>query len=85
MMLTIKPRRGEYYNIGGDFTCTIGEMLDTLIGLSKVKNIKIKVQKTRLRLIDADLQVPNTSKFQNHTGWKPEIKFKKTMKDLLNY
>lgn len=85
MMLTIKPRRGEYYNIGGDFTCTIGEMLNTLIGLSKVKNIKIKVHKTRLRPIDADLQVPNTSKFQKHTGWKPEIKFDKTMKDLLNY
>ncbi len=85
MMLTIKPIKGEYYNIGGTYTCKVGDMLNTLLDLSTVKNIKIKIDKTRLRPIDADLQVPDTSKFQNHTGWKPKIKFDKTMKDLLNY
>ena len=24
-------------------------------------------------------------KFKNHTGWKPQIKFEKTMLDLLDY
>ena len=60
-------------------------MLNYLISLSKIKNIKIITDKNRLRPIDADLQVPNTSKFSHHTGWKPKIKFEKTMLDLLNY
>ena len=85
LMLTIKPIKGEYYNIGGSYTCKIGEMLDTLLSLSKIKKINIKVDKNRIRPIDADLQVPDVSKFTGHTGWKPEIKFNKTMKDLLNY
>jgi len=38
-----------------------------------------------LRPIDADLQVPDTRKFTDHTGWTPEISFEKTMNDLLDY
>ncbi len=85
MLLTNKPKPGEVYNIGGNFTCKIGDMLNYLISLSKIKNIKILKDKKRLRPIDADLQVPNTSKFHRHTGWKAKIKFEKTMLDLLNY
>jgi GDP-mannose 4,6-dehydratase len=85
MLVTINPIPGEYYNIGGQYTCSIRDMLDYLISLSTRKDIKIEVDPDRLRPIDADLQVPNTSKFENHTGWVPKIKFEKTMKDLLDY
>ena len=85
LLLTKNPKPGEVYNIGGAYSCTIGEMLNYLISLSKVKNIKIVSDKSRFRLIDADLQVPNTSKFKSHTGWKPKYKFDETMLDLLNY
>ena len=86
MLVTINPKRGEIYNIGGSYSCTIKDMLDVLLGLSnKANKIKIKVDKKRIRPIDADAQIPDTSKFENHTGWKPKIKFKKTMKDLLDY
>ncbi len=85
MMLTISPTTGEYYNIGGTHVCTIGEMLDTLLEQSSVKNIQIEVDTERLRPIDADLQIPDTSKFTKKTGWKPEIPFEKTMLDLLEY
>ena len=60
-------------------------MLEHLISLSTVENIQVVVDPARLRPIDADLQVPDTSKFTEHTGWKPEISFEKTMLDLLNY
>ena len=85
MLLTVNPIPGEYYNIGGDYTCKVGEMLDYLLSLSTLKNINIEVEEARLRPIDADLQIPDTTKFTNHTGWKPEITFEKTMEDLLNY
>lgn len=86
MLLTINPLGGEYYNIGGTFSLEIGELLNYLISISTIKSdVKIELDESRLRPIDADLQIPNTKKFQNHTGWKPEISFEKTMLDLLNY
>jgi GDP-mannose 4,6-dehydratase len=85
MLLTINPVPGEYYNIGGAFSCSVKEMLSHLISLSTCKRIDVEVEQERLRPIDADLQVPDTSKFRTHTGWQPEIPFDRTMMDLLNY
>ena len=85
MLVTTDPTPGQYYNIGGTFSCTVREMLDYLLSQSTVENIKVEVDPDRLRPIDADLQVPDTKKFQAHTGWSPEIPFEKTMNDLLNY
>lgn len=85
LLLTKNPKPGETYNIGGTYACTIRKMLKFLISLSKVKNIKIVEDPSRLRPIDADLQIPNSKKFIEATGWKPRISFQKTMIDLLNY
>lgn len=85
MLVTENPQPGESYNIGGTYTCTIGDILNFLISLSTVKNITIEIDKDRLRPIDADLQIPNTEKFIRHTGWKPKISFEDTMIDLLEY
>jgi len=85
MLVTVKPTPGAYYNIGGTYTCTIGEMLQTLISMSSVKSIAVETDPERLRPIDADLQVPNTAKFKAVTGWEPVIPFHQTMSDLLEY
>lgn len=85
MLVTINPTPGEYYNIGGTHTCTIGEMLNHLLSISTTNGIKVEVDPQRLRPIDADLQVPDTSKFHKHTGWQSEIPFETTMRDLLDY
>ena len=85
LLVTENPIGGEYYNIGGEYTCKIGDMLNYLISQSTVKNIKVEVDEDRLRPIDADLQVPNTEKFRKHTGWKPKYTFEETMNDLLEY
>ena len=61
-------------------------MLKHLISLSPNKDsIKIEIEESRIRPLDADLQVPDTNKFKKHTGWAPQIPFEKTMQDLLNY
>lgn len=86
MLVTVNPVPGEYYNIGGSYSCEVGETLNTLLSYSTIKDkIKIVVDKERLRPIDADLQIPDCSKFKEHTGWEPEISFDKTMHDLLDY
>ena len=86
MLVTMDPIPGSFYNIGGTFTLSVKGMLEKLISLSEKSDlISTKIDADRLRPIDADLQVPDTSKFEAHTGWKPEIPFDKTMLDLLNY
>ncbi len=85
LLVTINPVPGEYYNIGGTFSCTVGDMLGHLLSLSHRKDIKVETEQSRLRALDADLQVPDTTKFKEHTGWEPEISFEKTMLDLLDY
>ena len=86
LLVTVNPQAGEYYNIGGQHTAEIGEILDHLISLSPMKDdLKIEIDPDRLRPIDADLQVPNTTKFTTHTGWNPQISFEQTMLDLLTY
>jgi GDP-mannose 4,6-dehydratase len=41
MLVTINPISGEYYNIGGTYTCKIADMLNYLISKSTVSNIEI--------------------------------------------
>ncbi len=86
LLLTHNPRAGESYNIGGVNTMKVREILEKLISFSTLSNkIKVEVDPDRLRPIDADLQIPNMTKFQRHTGWKPLISADNTLKDLLNY
>jgi GDP-mannose 4,6-dehydratase len=85
MLVTVSPVAGEYYNIGGSFSCSVRDMLDHLLKLSTRKDIEVVTDPARLRPIDADLQVPDTTKFKKHTGWEPVIPFEKTMQDLLDY
>ncbi|MBI4855231.1 MAG: GDP-mannose 4,6-dehydratase [Acetobacterium woodii] len=86
MLVTINPIPGAYYNIGGSFSCIVGDMLKYLISISTHKDIiTVETEADRLRPLDADLQIPDTSKFRKYTGWHPEISFEKTMQDLLDY
>lgn len=86
LLVTNNPIGGEYYNIGGTYTCEVGDTLNTLLSYSTMKDeIKVVVDPERLRPIDADLQIPDCSKFKKHTGWEPTISFEQTMQDLLNY
>lgn len=86
MLVTVNPIPGEYYNIGGSYTCEVEDTLNTLLSYSTMKDkIKVVVDPERLRPIDADLQIPDCRKFKEHTGWEPEISYEQTMHDLLDY
>lgn len=86
MLVTVNPVSGAYYNIGGNHSCTVKDVLDKLLSFSPMHSkIQIVIDPDRLRPIDADLQVPDTTKFCNHTGWKPEIPYETTLRDLLDY
>jgi GDP-mannose 4,6-dehydratase len=77
---------GEVYNIGGDETCTIGDALDVLISKSKNPESFIKLlDPERIRPTDITLQIPDSTKFREKTGWKPTKGLEEICDDLLNY
>lgn len=83
-LLLEKGTPGEVYNIGGDRTMTVGDVLDVLKGFATCPITHV-VDPALLRPSDVTLQIPDTSKFQQATGWRPEIPVETTLRDLLNY
>ncbi len=79
-----KGKPGEVYNICSGRGVKIKDMLDKLISLANV-DLEIKQDPERLRPSDVELLIGSSEKFQRETGWKQEIPFEKTLKDLLDY
>jgi GDP-mannose 4,6-dehydratase len=75
---------GEVYNIGETKTMTVGEVLEILKGMARCK-IEHEVDPKLLRPSDVTLQIPDISKFQDATGWRPKIPVENTLLDLLAY
>lgn len=85
-LLTQKCAPGEVYNIGGDITMTIREMLDMLLKMTTYKGeIEVRVDPALIRPADVTLQIPCADKFKAATGWKTEIPYQRTLLDMLNY
>ncbi|OGZ71089.1 MAG: GDP-mannose 4,6-dehydratase [Candidatus Staskawiczbacteria bacterium RIFCSPLOWO2_01_FULL_33_9] len=76
---------GEPYNVCSGKARSIESVLNLLINLSKVKNIKVKQDPKRMRPSDIPVILGDNTKFKKQTGWQPKIPFEKTMEDLLNY
>lgn len=79
-----KGKPGEVYNVCQGKGYKIKEVLDILVSLSDDK-IETKTDVHRLRPSDVELLIGDPSKIRKAVGWKPEIPFRKTMKDLLDY
>ena len=75
---------GEVYNICTGKAIKVGDMLTMLLSFSTVKAM-IQPDPLRLRPSDVPVLIGDNTKFVSKTGWKPDIVFEKTMKDLLNY
>jgi len=83
-LATEKCLPGEVYNISSGKALSIKEMLDLLLKISKVK-VEIKQDSARMRPSDVNVLLGDNTKFCKQTGWKPEIPFEQTLKDLLEY
>lgn len=75
---------GEVYNICSGKGYKIGEILDMLLGMTD-NHIKVKKDSARMRPSDVPVLVGDSTKFRKQTGWKPEIPFEKTLKDIMEY
>lgn len=79
-----KGEPGEVYNICSGKGYSIREVLDILKGLSKQK-FTVKKDQSRMRPSDVPVLIGDNTKFVKRTGWKPQIPFEKTLKDILEY
>jgi len=85
-LLLEKCPPGEVYNVGGDTTMTVREMLDRLLDMSPMKDkIEIRVAPDLLRPADVTNQVPCADKFKKVTGWEPKVPYTQTLRDMLDY
>ncbi len=84
-LLAIKKcKPGEVYNICSGKAYNIGKMLDVMKSHSTAK-ARVAVDSSRVRKEDVHILYGDNSKFAKATGWKPEIPFEKTLKDILEY
>lgn len=79
-----KCRFGEVYNIGGQKVIKVGEFLEVLKKLVRTE-IPSRVDPALLRPTDVTLQIPDISKFENETGWKPKYSFEESVRFLLDH
>lgn len=75
---TQKCLPGEVYNIGGNTPIQIKDFLKLLIEKMEVP-VVTEQDKKLLRPSDISVQIPDTSKFEKQTGWKPKIPFEESM------
>lgn len=83
-MLLDKAPNGEVYNIGTGVSHTIADVLQTLIGMSKVK-ITTEQDPSLMRPADNPEMLCDATKMKQLTGWQPTIPFEKTLQDILDY
>ena len=79
-----KCEYGEVYNICSGKERTVQSVLDLLLGMTNQK-VEVKQDPSRMRPSDVDILQGDCTKFKEKTGWKPQIPFQKTIKDLLDY
>ena len=79
-----RGKPGEVYNIGGTTSITVGEFLETLRGMAKCP-IVTEQDPMLLRPADVTLQIPDTSKFDEQTGWQPKHSFEESVAFLLDH
>jgi GDP-4-dehydro-6-deoxy-D-mannose reductase len=79
-----KGTPGEVYNIASGKGIKIKDLLAKLVEMTRVE-IKIEKDPSRLRPSDVQLLTGSPEKFQKATGWKPEIPFERTLRDLMDY
>lgn len=77
-------KNGETYNVGRGKSIKISDVLNIILRNSE-RNIKIEIDKERLRPLDVPVIEPDINKIYNATGWKPRISLEESIKDILEY
>lgn len=75
---------GEIYNIATGKGYAISQIVEMLKQFTGIR-ITVEEDSSRMRPSDVPILIGDSTKFRKKTGWKPEIPFEKTLKDILDY
>ncbi len=84
LLAAVKGEPGEVYNIGSGEGHTMQWVLDTFLAISKVE-VEVKQDPARMRPSDIPIQICDPTRFQQRTGWQPQIPLEQTLRDILEY
>ena len=84
VMLMAKFTPGESYNVGGDECDSMGGFLNKMLDIVGLK-VETRVHPPFVRKIDIPVQMPDSTKCRELTGWAPRISMQQTLTDLLGY
>jgi len=84
-LLLERGEPGEVYNLCSGKEWSIQQVLNFLLAQSKVSKISVKEDPARLRPSDVPTLVGDSSKIEKAVGWRTEIPFEQTLRDLLDY
>ena len=84
-LLLERGEPGEVYNLCSGQAWSIQQVLDFLLTQSRVSKISVREDPARLRPSDVPFLVGDASKIRQALGWRTEIPFEQTLRDLLDY
>jgi GDP-4-dehydro-6-deoxy-D-mannose reductase len=82
--LVERGRSSRPYNVCTGRAYRVGDMLEVLLGLSKVK-VATRVDPRLLRPADNPIILGSRARIEAETGWTPEIPIERSLSDLLDY
>lgn len=83
-LLLENGKTGERYNICSGQATKVSEIVEKLIGMSKIK-IEHTVDNSKIRPTEMPILYGNQEKFNKLTGWKTEISLDQTLSDSLEW
>jgi GDP-4-dehydro-6-deoxy-D-mannose reductase len=84
-LLLERGEPGVVYNLCSGKAWEIGEVLEFLLGETRVRPIAVREDPARLRPSDVPVLLGDASRIQRAVGWKPERPFEQTLRDVLDY
>lgn len=75
---------GEVYNVGGNCTYSVHELLEKIRALVGVA-FEVVEDRTLMRGYDEPVIAGDIHKFQRCTGWKPQIELAGTLQDMVDW
>src|SRR6202011_643535 len=79
-----KGKPGEVYNVGSGTAPRLREVVDLLLTMTRA-SIKLQVDPERRRTAEADVYVCDARRFRRLTGWRPQIRRERMLRDTLDY
>jgi len=83
-LIATEGEPGEAYNLGSERAHSIADLLDLLVGSSRVE-LTVQRDSARTRAVDVPAIVSDCSKLRQSTGWTTTIPFEDSVARVLDY